>query len=105
MAAKIDMLLHFADIAHQAGFKRLENGILQIPSTDEAAKQLALAAYTLVSARVPPNDDKPHITLTLIGPGPIWGYIAITTKLTCLVDCIQFGLPHDHKLTLWSRTG
>lgn len=107
---KLDILLSFYEIANRAGFRLSSDNVIQIPPTNKAADALATAALTMVLGQtsklnktIPNSEDRIRICLTLLGPGPIWGWLAVVARLQELADEITVGLPSG-TVSVYRRT-
>jgi hypothetical protein len=99
----IDIILNFVEIAQKAGFDLNSTGVLGISPSTEAANKLSFAASSIVQERLHSYPLNTSVTITLIGPGPIWGYLALTISLSLkpIVRTIHFGLPNNKLVTVY----
>lgn len=94
------MLLTFNDIAAEAGFVPGADGKLNLPATQATADALAVAALTLVGPWQP--GDEPA-TVTMTGPGPVWGYLTIAHALHGRVARLVYAAPNAPEITVFSH--
>lgn len=90
------MILEFIKIAKEAGFTPLDDGKLNLPANDECALALGAAAKRLAlggKTEWVPGDEIPG-SVTLTGPGPVWGYLAIAHSLHGLVPELVYEAPN-----------
>ena len=98
-----EITLDFVDVATAAGFPPAVGGKVNLPSApgeiQQVANALADAAARLIGAWCPGD---PLNTVTLTGPGPVWGYLAIAHALhgRC-VECI-YAAPNG-TVTIWEH--
>ena len=92
--------LSFEEIAMMAGYHTDgQSGRLILEPSDETAEQLTLAALKLVGRWQP---GMPALILTLTGPGPIWGYLAIAEGLRSRILGLKYAAPNA-TILIWSR--
>ena len=90
------MILNFSEICIAAGYQPLPDGKFNLPATNEcalalgaAAKQLALGGKTDWI----PGDPIPE-SITLTGPGPVWGYLAVAHSLHGVCPELVYSAPN-----------
>lgn len=96
----INKLLNFSDITQVAGFSPAPDGKLNLPATQDTADSLAYAASTIVG-HWEPGDDVLSVTLT--GPGPVWGYLAIAHALHGRVAKLIYAAPNAPEIIIFSH--
>ena len=85
------MLMHFKDIAIAAHFVPSPDGKFDLPATSETAEALAAAAVSLLPPWTP---GQPAVDVTLTGPGPVWGYLAIAHGLHGTARSLAYAAPN-----------
>jgi len=89
-------ILNFSDICIEAGFIPGADGKVNLPATDEVAEALGAAALKLVlegKTSWSPGDPIPD-SVTLTGPGPIWGHLAVAHSLHGCVPGLVYSGPN-----------
>ncbi len=94
------LMLTFNDIAVQAGFAPGPDGKLNLPATQATADALAAASVALLPAWQPGD---PPMTLTLTGPGPVWGYLTIAHALHGRVAKLVYAAPNAPAITVFAH--
>lgn len=94
------MILNFSAIAAQAGFAPGADGKLNLPATQAAADALAAASVALLPDWRP---GEPSISVTLTGPGPVWGYLAIAHALHGRVAQLIYAAPNAPEITVFAH--
>lgn len=100
LVEKLKMDLYFQDICINAGFNPGADGKMNLPATQETADKLASAAVSLLPVWVP-GAVPIHITLT--GPGPVWGYLAIAHALHGRVVELSYAAPNADKIKIFGH--
>ena len=90
----------FGSIAERAGYVPGADGKLNLPATQETADRLAEAATATVGGDWSPGE--PVYDVTLSGPGPVWGYLAIAHALHGRVPRLRYSAPNAD-ITVWSH--
>lgn len=90
------IMLLFSEICTKAGFMPGADGKVNLPSTDETAEALGKAAVEIVlggkTAWQPGDPAVEPVTLT--GPGPVWGYLAVAHSLHGIVPSLTYEAPN-----------
>jgi hypothetical protein len=94
------MILNFIDIAARAGFVPGADGKLSLPAGQETADALAAASVSLLPEWQP--GDAP-LAVTLTGPGPVWGYLAIAHALHGRVAKLVYAAPNAPEVRVYSH--
>lgn len=72
------------------------DGKVNLPATDDVALALGAAALTIAlggKTSWSPGDPIPD-SVTLTGPGPVWGYLAIAHSLHGCVPALYYSAPN-----------
>lgn len=89
-------ILNFGDVCTKAGFMPGADGKVNLSATDEVAVALGAAALSIVlkdKTSWNPGDPIPD-SVTLTGPGPVWGYLAIAHSLHGCVPALYYSAPN-----------
>lgn len=94
------MIMTFNEIAVRAGFTPAPDGKLNLPATQATADALAAASVSLLP-EWHPGDAPGSVTLT--GPGPVWGYLAIAHALHGRVAKLIYAAPNAPEIAVFSH--
>lgn len=94
--------LTFNAIAERAGFLPGPDGKLNLPAEQATADALAAASVSLLG-EWQPGDDPVDVTLT--GPGPVWGYLAIAHALHGRAVRLAYSAPNAPSIVVFAHGG
>lgn len=94
------MLMEFSQIAEKAGFVPGPDGKLNLPATQATADALAKASVDLLPTWEP---GQAPVSVTLTGPGPVWGYLTIAHALHGRVPQLTYAAPNTPSVVVFSH--
>ncbi len=90
----------FEAVAARAGHKPGPDGKLNLPSSDQAAEDLAAAAIAICGG--PWHPGMPRLDVTLTGAGPVWAYLKIAHALHGRVVRLVYAAPNA-TVVIWNH--